>query len=53
MKTIITAMEFQEIAEASMSYLYDNNLLEDFLEDRGIDLSDDKRKYFIPDDYEK
>lgn len=42
----ITNAEFREIAENAISYLYDNDLLEDFLEDRGIELDKDKREYF-------
>ena len=47
----MTPEEFKEIAENAISYLYDNDLLEDFLEDRGIELTQEKKKYFeIPDD---
>ena len=42
----ITNAEFREIAENAISYLYDDDLLEDFLEDRGIELDKDKREYF-------
>lgn len=49
----ITNAEFREIAECAISYLYDNDLLEDFLEDRGIELDKDKREYFGIEDMTK
>lgn len=39
-------MRLQEIAEKAMSYLNENNLLENFLEDTGIDINEDEAKYF-------
>lgn len=36
----------REIAEQAISYLQDNDLLEDFLEDRDVELSDEECKYF-------
>ena len=35
-----------EIAEQAISYLQDNDLLEDFLEDRDIALSNEEYEYF-------
>lgn len=42
----MTEMEFRELAEQTISYLYDNGLLGDFLEDRNIDFDERKQKYF-------
>lgn len=36
----------RELAEAAMSYLFDNDLLEDFLDDRFIELTDEECDYF-------
>lgn len=36
----------REIAEKAISYLQDNDLLEDFLEDRDVELSDEECEYF-------
>ena len=36
----------REIAEQAISYLQDNDLLEDFLEDRDVELSDEEYEYF-------
>lgn len=51
----ISDVEMREIAEETVSYLYDNDMLEDFLEDRCIDFDDRKRSYFnlpVDDDYD-
>ena len=48
--TDVTYDRFKEIAESALSYLADNDLLDDFLEDRDIDLDDDEREYFFPED---
>lgn len=47
-------MRLQEIAEKSISYMNENNLLEDFLEDTGVDLDEDEIEYFgiEEDEYE-
>ena len=39
-------MRFMELAEVAISYLYDNDLLDDFCEDRGVELSDEEKEYF-------
>ena len=39
-------MKLTEIAEKAISYLYDNDLLEDFLEDRYIELDEEEKAYF-------
>lgn len=36
----------REIAEQAISYLQDNDLLEDFLEDRDLDLTAEECEYF-------
>lgn len=36
----------REIAEQAISYLQDNDLLEDFLEDRDVELSNEEFEYF-------
>ena len=36
----------REIAEQAISYLQDNDLLEDFLEDRDVELSNEEYEYF-------
>lgn len=36
----------REIAEQAISYLQDNDLLEDFLKDRDIALSNEEYEYF-------
>ena len=45
---MVTKESLAEIAEAAMSYLYDNDLLDDFLEDRSIDLTEDDIARFFP-----
>ena len=39
-----------EIACQAMSYLLDNNMHDDFLEDRDIDLDYDERDFFFPEE---
>lgn len=40
-----------EIATQALAYLYENDLLDDFLEDKYIDLNQDEREYFdIPEE---
>lgn len=41
-----TNEKLREIAEKAIDYLKDNDLLEDFLEDRDIYLDKDEREYF-------
>ena len=43
---LLTDERAREIAEQAISYLQDNDLLEDFLEDRDIDLSNEEYEYF-------
>jgi hypothetical protein len=50
-RQVISDMEFREIAEASVSYMYDNDILEDFIEDRGIEFDDRKKSYFCIYDF--
>lgn len=38
-----------EIAAQAMSYIADNDMLEDFLEDRDIDLNYREKDFFFPD----
>ena len=42
----ISNERMREIAEEAMSYLHDNDMVEDFLEDRYMDLDDKEREYF-------
>ena len=39
-------MRLREIAEQAISYLKDNDLLEDFMEDRDIEFDDEEKEYF-------
>lgn len=39
-----------EIATTAMSYLADNDELDDFLEDRYIDLYDEEKEFFFPEE---
>ena len=43
---IIPDVRMREIAESAMSYMYDEDIVEDFIEDRGIDLDEKERSYF-------
>ena len=52
-KRLMGYMRLQEIAEKAMSYLNENNLLEDFLEDTGVDLEEDEKEYFGVNDEEE
>lgn len=45
-KRLMGYMRLQEIAEKAMSYMNENDLLEDFLEDTGIDLDEEEKEYF-------
>ena len=45
----ISNERFREIAENAISFLNDNDLLEEFLEDRDIALSTEEEKYFEVD----
>lgn len=40
----------RELAEVALSFIKDNGLLDEFLEDRDILLSQNEREYFFPDD---
>ena len=50
----IPDIRMRELAEASISYIYDNDMLEDFMEDRSIELSEKEKSYFCiyDDEYE-
>ena len=39
-------MTLRELAEQAISYLSDNDLLEDFLEDRDIEFTEEDEEYF-------
>lgn len=42
----------RELAELAISYLFDNDLLDDFCEDRSVELTEKEREYFgVDDDY--
>ena len=42
----------RELAELAISYLFDNGLLDDFCEDRSVELTENEREYFgVDDDY--
>ena len=43
---LLTDERAREIAEQAISYLHDNDLLEDFLVDRDINLSNEEYEYF-------
>lgn len=43
----------RELMEKAISYLYDNGLLEDFLEDRDIELDEEEKEYFGIEEYEE
>ena len=44
-----------EIAEKAISYLEDNDMLEDMLDDQGLELDEEEREYFglTDDDYDE
>ena len=42
----MTNIRKTELLEQVMSYLIDNDLLEDFCEDRNIEFSDEEKEYF-------
>lgn len=41
----MTETEIRYLMETAMSYIMDNDLLEDFLEDRDIDMSTEMKEY--------
>lgn len=43
---IIPDVRMRELAESAISYLYDEDMLRDFLEDRYMELSDEEADYF-------
>ena len=48
---MLTEICIRGIAEDAISYLYDNDLLNDFLYDRGVYFGEEERQYFgIPDE---
>ena len=53
---MIGSLRMRELAEQAISYLQDNGILNDFLEDRDIELSEEEREYFCigeeDEDYE-
>ena len=46
---MINPERLREIAEQAVSYLADNDMLEDFLEDRDIQLTEEEAEYFMVD----
>lgn len=38
-----------ELVELMSSYLYDNELLDDFCDDRGVEFDDEEKEYLFPD----
>ena len=47
---VISEMRMREIAEEAVSYISDNGLLLDFLDDRCIEFSEKEHDYFITDE---
>ena len=43
-------MRIREIAETAISWMYENGYLEDYLEDRDIDLTQEEKEYFVIDE---
>ena len=43
---IIPDIRMRELAETAISYLNDEDMINDFLEDRGIELSEEEKSYF-------
>ena len=43
---MIGNLRMRELAEQAISYLYDNGLLDDFLEDRDVELDEEEKEYF-------
>lgn len=41
----------REIAEDAISYMYDNDILEEFLDDRCLELTDKEKSYFCIDEF--
>ncbi len=50
---LIPDMRMREIAEAAISYLDDEGLLDEFLEDRSIELSPEEKEYFEVYDFDE
>ena len=50
---MIGNLRMRELAEQAISYLYDNGLLDDFLEDRDVELGEEEKEYFGIDEYEE
>lgn len=51
--TTITDVRMREIAEAAISYLDDEGLLDEFLEDRSMELSPEEKEYFGVYDFDE
>ena len=49
-ESVIPEMRIREIAEEAVSYISDNGLLLDFLDDRCLEFSEKERDYFVTDD---
>lgn len=48
----MTDLRITELMEKAISYLIDNDLLEDFCEDRDIEFENEEKKYFgIKEEY--
>lgn len=45
-KESVSYWKLKEIAEKAISYIYDNDLLDEFLEDRDIDFDEEEMEYF-------
>lgn len=45
-RKVISDMRMRELAENSISYLNDECMLDEFLEDRGIELTEEEKSYF-------
>lgn len=43
----------REIAEDAISYMYDNDILEEFLDDRCLELTDKEKEYFFIDEFDE
>ena len=50
-RQVISDVRFRELAENAISYMNDVEILDEFLEDRGIELDDEEKSYFCIYDY--
>lgn len=52
-REVISNQRMRELAECAVSYLYDEDMLEDFMCDRGIEFDTEEKSYFGIYDYDE